>query len=116
METDKDSRTFSRQADARVVIPRESARESVLLAPPTHSWWPCAGVVLFRIKSGVMQGGGGGDPLQNAARGRPHGAGRPLPVSIDNDGKRTGPSSSPPLQITPAAVCSAQGRPPAALF
>ena len=37
METDKDSRTFSRQADARVVIPRESARESVLLAPPTHA-------------------------------------------------------------------------------
>ena len=32
METDKDSRTFSRQADARVVIPRESARGSVLLA------------------------------------------------------------------------------------
>ena len=26
METDKDSRTFSRQADARVVIPGESAR------------------------------------------------------------------------------------------
>ena len=40
METDEDSQTFFRQADARVVIPRESARFCKGISPLQRFVWP----------------------------------------------------------------------------
>ena len=85
-----------------------SARTGVLLA----SSWPrpqhTGGRVPFPSSSVSSQGffkvGAGVIPCRMRRAAVLKGAGRPLPVSIDTDGKRTGPSSSPPLQSTPAAT------------